>query len=364
MMKLTIIPAALIAAVLATSTQAREITDSLGRTVAIPEHVDRLICSGAACVRLVAYLQAADRLVGVDDNEHRVPSSSPRAYLLANPHLGELPLIGQFRGRDNPELIVALDPAPQIILKTLSGIGISHDDLEARTDIPVVAVDIGDLTERNRPRLDAALRLMGDILGREERAEAVIDFIDEQIAELDERSARSTMNPPGVFVGGILFQGAQGFNATEPAFPPFELLRLENLASGAPSTGAGRHAVVAKEQIISWDPQVVFLDLFSARNPQAGSLEDLRSDEAYQSMTAVQTGDVWGLLPNTIYNTEIGSVFANAWFIGSLLLPDTFGDVDPAEKAREIETFLVGAPVFDAMDAAYEGMVFQRIPVR
>jgi iron complex transport system substrate-binding protein len=64
-----------------------------------------------------------------------------------------------------------------------------------------------------------------------------------------------------------------------------------------------------------------------------------------------------------MYTKEIGSILANAWFIGTLAHPDAFADVDPVAKAEEIESFLVGAPVFDAMNAIFEGLAFRKVPL-
>lgn len=360
-MKTILHAAALLAALLAAPAQAREITDALGRTVDIPDTVERVICSGPGCLRLLTYLGATEMVVGVDEIETRPSADAPRAYAIAHPEFRDLPLFGQHRGRDNPELILALDPAPQVIIKTLSAIGVGHDDLSNQTSLPVVAVDVGDLAGE-RAAFDSALRIMGEVVGREARAEEVIAFIDGQIVELSDRAARSTVDAPGVFLGGVAFQGAQGFNSTEPLYPPFDMLGLTNLASnGAP--GNGRHSVVAREQIVAWDPEILFLDLGTVRGQDVGGLYELRTDAAYQGLSAVTQHNVWGVLPNTLYHIEVGSVLANAWFIGTITRPDTFGDVDPVAKANEIETFLVGAPVFDAFNTAYDGLVFQRVAV-
>ncbi|WP_346899876.1 ABC transporter substrate-binding protein [uncultured Roseibium sp.] len=354
--------ALLFATCLTLPAQAREVTDALGRTVDIPNTVERVICSGPGCLRLLTYLDAQDMVVGVDEIEKRPNAVAPRAYAIAHPEYRKLPLIGQHRGRDNPELLLALDPAPQVILKTLSSIGVGHDDLAKQTGLPVVAIDVGDLASE-RPAFDSALRIMGEVIGREARAEEVIDFINGQIAELGERAARSTVAAPGVFIGGIAFQGAQGFNSTEPLYPPFDMLGLTNLArKGAP--GKGRHSVVAREQIVAWDPKILFLDLGTVRGKDVGGLYELRTDAAYQGLTAVAQDNVWGVLPNTLYHIEVGSLLANAWFIGTVTRPDTFGDVDPVARANEIEKFLVGTPVLDTFNAAYDGLIFQRVPVK
>jgi iron complex transport system substrate-binding protein len=52
---------------------------------------------------------------------------------------------------------------------------------------------------------------------------------------------------------------------------------------------------------------------------------------------------------------------ADAYFIGKLLYPDRFVDVNPAAKADEIYAFLVGKPIFNRLNAAFGHMAFQPV---
>ena len=103
-----IVTLALIAAVLLGTegfAATRIITDALGRRVQVPEHVERVICSGSGCLRLLTYLQAQDKIVAVDDIERRRRRLDARPYALANPQFKTYPMFGEFRGHDHPELI-------------------------------------------------------------------------------------------------------------------------------------------------------------------------------------------------------------------------------------------------------------------
>ena len=124
----------------ASAAQTTDITDAMGRSVSVPQSPGRAICSGAGCLQLLTYLQAKDRAVALDDMEKREISVDPRPYALANPQSKELPLFGEFRGQDNPELIAALDPAPQVIFKTSSGMGTDPSELQQKTGIRVERV--------------------------------------------------------------------------------------------------------------------------------------------------------------------------------------------------------------------------------
>jgi iron complex transport system substrate-binding protein len=97
---------------------------------------------------------------------------------------------------------------------------------------------------------------------------------------------------------------------------------------------------------------------------KAGGLFGLKTDPAYQALTAVQKGQVYGVLPYNWYAQNFGSILANAYSIGKLLYPHGFRDIDPAAKADEIYTFLVGKLVFREMDRMFQGLAFKKIPVK
>ncbi len=344
----------------------RVVTDALGREVAVPAQVAHVIGSGAGCLRLLTYLQALDRVVAVDDMEARRERFAARPYALANPQLRELPVFGEFRGHDNPELILTLDPRPDVIFKAWGATtGIDPDALQARTGIPVITVATGDLLG-GRPTLLRSLRLIGRVLGEPQRAEDVIAFLADTLDDLATRSADIPDTArPGVYLGGVAFRGPHGLASTEPAYPPFELVGARNLAQD-PARGARdlSHADVAPEMILAWDPDVIFLDLATLQlGDRQGGLHELRTEPAYRTLTAVQEGRVYGLLPDNWYAENFGSVLANAYFVGKILHPDRFADVDPAARADAIFRFLVGAPVFDDLDAAFGGLAFQPLPV-
>ncbi|QQG66570.1 iron ABC transporter substrate-binding protein [Desulfobulbus oligotrophicus] len=344
--------------------QGRTVTDASGRTVVLPDTVKRVICSGSGCLRLLCYLQAQDRVVAVDDIETRHSAFDARPYALANPQFKDMPVFGQFRGLDNPEIILTLDPAPQVIFKIFMGLGDRPDKLQAKTGIPVVAIDSGDLGAR-RPQFQAALRLMGEVVGRSERAETVIAYFEKTIHDLQARTAGISVDEqPSVYLSGVAFKGPHGLQSTEPAYPPFTFIGARNLAL----QGAGKslsHSIIAREQIVSWNPDYLFVDLSTLQmGEKAGGLYELRTDPAYATLRAVTDGQVFGVLPYNWYAQNFESILANAYFIGKTLYPDRFQDIDPAVKTDEIYTSVIGKPVFSTMNTMFSNLIFTRLLVR
>jgi len=342
------------------------VEDGMGRMVEIPENPRHVICSGPGCLRLMVYLRAQDRVVAVDDMEKKRPMFEARPYALAHPEFKILPLFGEFRGHDNPELILGLEPQPEIIFKTFGRMGFDPDELQEKTGIPVVALEYGDLTSR-REILYETLRLMGRIMGKAERSAEVILYLDDAIADLDRRTAGiPEEKKESCFVGGIAYKGPHGLQSTEPAYPPFLFTRANNVAyDPAASPGERSQADVSKEKIVEWDPDYLFVDLATIQSGDtAGALYELENDAVYKTLTAVKEERVFGVLPYNWYTINYGSILADAYFVGTVLYPARFADIDPRAKADEIYTFLVGAPVFGEMDESFQSLVFKRIPLK
>jgi iron complex transport system substrate-binding protein len=340
----------------------RVVIDAAGRQVKLPDRIKRVICSGAGCLRLLTYLQAQNLVVAVDDMEKRRQPFDARPYALANPQFMSLPLFGEFRGYDNPELIIVLNPQPQVIFKTFSTMGHDPDKLQKKTSLPVVVLEYGDLSS-HRSSFYQSLRLMGKVVDKEKRAEEIISFFESNIRVLSDRT-KNISEQKTCYVGGIAFKGPHGFQSTEPDYPPFFFIHVRNMAYDPLLKGKGQ-SDIAKEKIIEWDPEILFLDLSTLQmGDKAGSLHELRTDPAYQALTAVKQGQVYGVLPYNWYAQNFGSILANAYMIGKLLYPHQFQDLDPEGKADEIYTFLVGKPVFREMDRMFQGLAFKKIPVR
>ena len=331
----------------------------------VSDQINRIYCSGGT-LRLIVYLDAADKVVAVDTNERRSSErNGMKAYLAAHPEFREMPVGGETSGRDNPELLLSLKKPPQLIIKADTSAGFDPEELTQRTGIPVLLVPMRDITS-SRKEFDEGLRLIGAALGKTERAEEVIAFFDREIADLKTRSdgaGLSDAEKPLVYVGGVSYNGSHGFHSSEAGYPPFELVGARNLVTERaddPMLG-NRHTMLAKEKILEWNPDILFLDLGTLTLGQSSGLVELQRDPSYRTLTAVQQGRVFTLHPNTFYFVNHDAVLVNAWFVGKTLYPEQFADIDPKLKADEIFAFLVGKPIFDDLNAALQNMVLEQL---
>lgn len=345
------------------------VTDALGRDVQVPRSPEYVICSGSGCLRLLCYLGSQDKIVAVDSIETRDSPYEARPYAYANPQFStDYTVFGEFRGNDDPEKILSLEPQPQVIFKTYSGSGYDPVELQEKTGIPVVTLNYGDMVG-NRDSLYQSLEIMGEVMGKEERASEVINFFDATIDDLNQRSLDiAEEDKISCYVGGIARSGPHGLQSTEPTYPPFLFTNAKNVAYDSMNLST---AEVAREKIIEWDPEVIFVDLSSVRSEDdSNALYQLQNEDIYSHLGAVRSGEVYGVLPYNYYTQNFGSILADSYYVGKLLYPDKYGDVDVDNKTIEIYSFLVchgddekGAEVYESMRTAFVTPAFTKMDV-
>lgn len=348
------------------ASETRTIVDMVGRHIEIPNSVNKVICSGPGCLRYLTYLDGESLIVGVDSIEKRINKFDVRPYAIANPQLKQLPFFGEFRGFDNPELILGLNPLPHVIFKTYKNMGYDPDELQTKTGIPVICLSYGNLAAEPE-KIFGSLTIMAEVIGHQARAESVLTFFKKTISDLEQRTANIPESQRrSCYIGGVAQKGPHGFQSTEPAYPPFRFVKAKNIACPSVDTDKPlQHANVSKEQLLSWNPEVIFIDISTTQlGENAGALSELKVDRAYQALTAVQDSEIYTLLPYNWYSRNYGSILADAFYVGKTLYPERFTDIIPKEKADEIYSFLVGKPVFANMNKAFGNTAFEKMDLR
>lgn len=246
-------------------------------------------------------------------------------------------------------MIVAREP--DVIFWTYTTAG-KANALQGKTRIPVVGLTYGSARTTNRDNLYSALRLIGKVLDKGNRAEQVVHYIDKEIDKLRALASEGTDLAPKVYVGGIAYRGAHGICSTEPAYPPFEFLGLENVAG---ELGL-EHVTINEEKLLQWDPKYVFVD-----ESGLSLVKKYLTRPQFDLLTALREGNFYGLLPYNWYTTNFGTVLADAYYVGKVIYPQKFVGVDPESKANEIYVELVGEPVYSKMAEIFGG--FRRLDI-
>lgn len=306
-------------AILALPVQAREITDSAGRVVEIPDEVNTVFAAGPPASILV-YIMKPEALTGWP----RALRPEERDYIAA-PYR-DIPETGRLTGRGGEtNLERVLEIQPDLIID-FGSVRDTYVDLANRvqdqTGIPYILID-GRF--ENTPE---ALRLLGDALGVPERGEelaadveatfARIDAILEDVPE-DER--------PRVY----LARGPEGLETGMKGSINTEIIERAGGRNVADDGGATRGLVQASmeqvivanpDTIVTWDP--IFYD-------------KVFEDPLWQGIDAVRDGRVY-LSPTAPFGwidrpPSLNRMMGLIWMAG-LLYPDAWqGDLREDTRA-------------------------------
>ena len=332
--------------------ETQTITDMRGRSVEIPADLERIVAVGCA-LRPVCYLQAENMVVGVEASEQEGNVSC--AYRHVNHDLfASLPVIGDGGSSGvtiNEEAL--MEAAPQLVIcDSLSAD--EADNLQQKTGIPFVCLDQPETVFDDKYYNN--LELLGKVLGKEERAADVVNYIKEVDNDLEQRSATSeNANNNTAYAAGINFRGGHGFDGTEANFQPFVACNVDNVADDHGSDGA---FTIDLETVSAAQPDYIFME--------CGNLplikENYDTNPAYyQALKAVQDSHTYSLISYRFYSTNVELALANCYQVGAMVYPDSFADVNPTEKLDEISEFFLGEKL--SGDLAAEGYKFEQLNI-
>lgn len=329
---------------LAQGAAARPFTDAAGRTIELPDRIERVLPAGPPAAVLL-YTLAPDRMVGW------ISAPRPEALPFLEPRTRALPAYGRLTGRGGTANVEAVLAAKPDVIVDAGSLGPTYaslaDRIQAQTGIPYILLD-GSFA-----RMPETYRQLGAALGRQGEADALAAYADELMGMVaqavgpipEEKRPRVyyARGPRGLETG---FSGSINTEVLEAAGG-------RNVAQG----GDGRLGTVSPEQILAWNPDVIVtLDPAFAAS--------VRTDPLWQDVKAVQTGRIYvaPLQPFPWFDAPPGvnRLIGLRWLAG-LLHPDLFpqplpevvrdfyyrfyhADLDAAQAAALLAGPQAGAP--------------------
>ncbi len=320
------------------------VKDLVGREVEIAHPAKRILAVGPGALRLVCYMNVSKNVVGIENIEKK--STAP--YIIANPQLKKLPIIGEGGPNSSvsPERILSVKPDVIFVSYLLDRQ--AADNLQSKTHIPVVVLSYGPITTFNNEDFKKSLLVIGQVCDNQKRAKEIIDFIDKTIKNIKMLSSKQQFNKT-VYIGALGARGAHGIESTQGAFLPFELLGVKNVLYG----NIKGSFMVDRELLLKSNPDYIFID--------RGGLDLVKQDynktpSFYKKLKAFNNGNVYVEWPYNFYATNIDNALIDTYFIGKVLKPNGFLHVDIKQKADEIYTFLLGKPLYAQMLKIYGPM--------
>ena len=362
LLALTMLFAMVVSASAETTPETRIVTDVWNREVEIPYEVKTIVCLGSMGPRFAAYLDVVDMMVGAEDSDIEKMSFRYDYSPVYHEQLKELPSVGAGGGSgDNNGYAEAIIQAqPDVIIAGFNED--AADELQAQTGIPVVSVRY-----RTQGFIDEgfhrAMRVFAEVVGAQERCEQVLAYVDACKADLNDRTKDiPDSDKLRAYTGAVTFNGRHGFAFTYVNFPAFTAVNALNVAdvlleertgeAAAEAAASGKAYIgndgfeVDLEQIIAWDPDIIFLD--------PGNM-DLVNDEYannpgfFDSLRAIQEGQVYTMPSTNAAGPNVTYLLINAYYAGLTLYPEQFSDVRLEDKAAEIMEMMLGENFFDQM---------------
>lgn len=342
-----------------------EITDSAGRIVLVPDNPEKIAVSGSGAMRYFVYLNIdTKKAVAVDhlDSKNFIWDSEVRPYILAHPEIQNKDALGSSVAVVDNEILLKSGAE---VLFLASGLSTPQtaDSIQQKTGIPVVMFFTGNYAT-DSDKIDASLKMIGKIFHKEDRCKDVITYFNNVEKDLQSRVPNvSDDKKPSVYIAGISYRGSHGMNGSDPTYFPFTVLKARNVVSGDWNVSQTGYVKVSKEKILEWNPDMIFVDLGTRNAADGGALVELEKDPSYRKLSAVKNNQIYTVNPHTAMFVNHETTLANAYFIGKILYPDQFEDIDPVAKADEIYTFVDGTPVFDKLNKNAGGLSYQNMKI-
>lgn len=328
-----------------TAEETQEFTDSTGRTVSLPAEITRIAISGPLSQIYILPL-AGDMLVGVSTAYAEDAQSYLPAYIYEKAEIGQL-----YGGKGEMDLEALLAAAPDVVIDIGEPKKTTADDLTALTEqtgIPFIHIDA---TVATAPE---AYRILGKLLGREEKAEELAVWcentyamITDMMMQVDAAGARKTLlyclGDKGV---NVIAKGS--FHAETINFMSDNLAVVEEVVS----SGAGNE--VDLEQILVWNPEVIIFAPDSC-------YEDIALSPQWQSVGAVAQGN--------FYKTPTGPYgwlssppavqrYLGMLWLGQLLYPE-YTEYDLQKEVTAYYKLFYGCELTDEM---YQKLITNALP--
>lgn len=320
----------------------RTITDHAGNEVVLPEKVERVAIGGLTPLTSVycMFMGSADGLVGIhpDSKNAAVNSILGEAY----PELADIPDGWASGDEINMEELLKLEPD---VVFYNADVTANYEALSA-AGIPAVGFSTTLFDDYNTiDNFNAWIELLSEVMGPSDRADGIIAYGEEvqqtvadRLAEVPEEDYPNTLilsnyNESAITAGGTSYAN------------------YWITATGGKNLGYDVGAFVGEvnmEQIYEWNPDVLFLNSFSAYTP-----EDLYNNTAadghdWSGIKAVQNKRVYKIPLGMYYwfPPSSDSPLMLQW-MAKQMYPELFEDLDIEQEIKDYYSEFYGLELTD-----------------
>ncbi|MCX8027923.1 MAG: ABC transporter substrate-binding protein [Thermodesulfovibrionales bacterium] len=235
----------------------KTITDTEGRTVVIPQRIERAVVLTATCIETIYIIGAIDRVIGISKN-----ILDNRLLPTIIPQLKQIPVVAQSTAIVNLESILALKPDVLITMGP-EHIAIGMDSKTVKRiegyGIPVILLNLKSLDENYY-----SIRLLGEIFDSKDKAQGLIDYMKGIVAHVQDKIKEI---PPDKRVKALYVSGNNPNYVAGGYWKEQDIRVLAggiNVAKDIPQF----MATVSSEQLVMWNPDVITISTSAKYNPK------------------------------------------------------------------------------------------------
>ena len=293
--------------------------DQADRVVTIKMPVERVVTMTKELARIIFYLGAEDKLVGVDRQTSPNGYYDPIIIQKVYPEIYEVPNVGSHK-EPNKELILSL--RPDVVFFPMSSE--SANALFDSTSIPVICVGtLGDVE-----LIFKRFKLVSNVIGMEGRAEELISYAKEVISEVTE----VTSEIPDDEKPKVYLAFWESITETPILYEPLIMAGGINVAQDAEKTWK-YGAEISKEQIIAWNPDIILIHHFD--KTATPTVEDVLSDPDLQTVNAIKNQKVYYTFGYS-QGWDTTRTITEIPYTAKLFYPEKFEVLDIEKKGNEI----------------------------
>ena len=332
------------------------VTDMIGREVeVVPGSYSRVVCIGAGALRMYTYIGDPALLAGVEDIDNTSLADRPmmfdsvaRPYMLAyGDAFTALPSCGvggPMAQTAEAEKILSCDP--DIVISEFEDVEKS-DALQDQLGVPVITLSTGSKGVFD-DKFFGSMALLGTIFGQDEKAETLIQYVQDQSAEIIARTvAIPEEEKPSVYICGLGNWGTTDHLMTAENYVSFQVAGVKNAVSGLGIQGIGP---IEEEKFVELGEQmdIIIMDAAAVKNIKPLYAED---PTLFDTCKAWREGEVYLEMAYNAYYTNFEIALINTWFIAKTVYPEAFADIDMTAKTNEVTAAFLGQELADAIFA-------------
>lgn len=288
--------------------------DGRGKTIELDKPAERIVVF-PPCINYVCALKAQNKIVGAAAKKNLEAKFVKKMI----PDIDKIPdCLGNAKN-PNMEEIMALKPDLVIISAKMKDNAKLLEDSGLKVFV-AVGEDIYGLKD--------TMVNLGVALGKEDRAKEFVKYYEDKISKITE-AVKDIKDDKKL---KVYFAGSDILNTCSKGMYQNYIIEVAGGKNVSADIEGSRWSKVSPEQILKWDPDVIFIPQYSKTTKP----EDILKGDKWKNLSAVKNKRVYTFPANLIsWDYPSAQAILGVMWTAKTLNPDKFKDMDMEKEANE-----------------------------